>query len=272
MENNTINASVNPGLANQLAEKALSEATPAPVVASITAPLDVTVDLPGGYISPDTGEVYRTAEVRELNGRDEELIVKASTFSKAMQVILSRGTVKIGDVPATDSVLDNILVADRDALALGIYRATFGETSEVLGYCNTCETQRTVQVEILKDIPVEKLEDPLEDRMFIVKGRSAEYTVKLPEGKLQRELGASSNKNNAELDTIVLEYCVTKINGRTILNKSQVQAIGLADRRKILAEILSRNPGPRFDDIKVNCPDCGGEVVVPISLGTLFRV
>jgi hypothetical protein len=73
------------------------------------------------------------------------------------------------------------------------------------------------------------------------------------------------------LDSILLEYCVVEINGKSVLGKSQVQAIGLADRRLILEEVISRNPGPQFDDVKITCPDCGGEVVVPINLGTLFR-
>lgn len=270
MDNKTLNAASNPGLANKLAQEATADTNTAPEPAKIKAPLDVVVDLPGGYISPD-GEVYRTAEVKELTGRDEEAIVKANSLSKAMLLTLNRGTVSIGDLKATEDVLDKILAADRDAIMLGIYRATFGDTAELGAFCNGCKDVKTVSVDIAEDIPIVKLNDPLEDRRFKVQGRKSEYTVILPEGKAQRDLATNTEKTTSELDTLLLEYCVVEIDGKTVMGKAQIQNIGLADRRTLLEEVISRNPGPQFDDLSTTCPDCGGEVVVPINLGTLFR-
>ena len=59
---NTINAAVNPAMANDLLNKALNEA-PKEMTPEITSPSDTTVNLPGGFITA-TGEVVRTAEVR----------------------------------------------------------------------------------------------------------------------------------------------------------------------------------------------------------------
>jgi hypothetical protein len=270
MENQTINAATNPDLANKLVNQAVAETIEAPEPAKIKAPWDVIVNLPGGYISP-SGEVYRTAEVRELTGKDEEAIVKANNLVKALVTTLSKGTVKIGNVPATEDVLDKILAADRDAIMLGIYRTTFGDTAEFNAFCNGCKEVKTAEINVVDDITVKVLADPLEDRMFKVQGKTKEYLVKLPEGKLQKDLSNNIDKSSSELDTLLLEYCVQEIDGNPVLGKSQVQMIGLSDRRSILKEIISRNPGPQFDDVKIICPDCGGEVVVPINLGTLFR-
>ena len=84
---NTINAAANPALANDLLNKALTE-TPQEKAPQIVPPSDTSVDLPGGYINA-AGEVIRGAEVRELNGRDEEAISRASTLGKALMTILS---------------------------------------------------------------------------------------------------------------------------------------------------------------------------------------
>jgi hypothetical protein len=270
MENNTINAASNPGLANKLVQEAVSEKPQVQEPVKIKAPLDVIVDLPGGYISPD-GEVYRTAEVKELNGRDEEEIVRANNLSKAMLIALRRGTVSIGTLKATEDILDKVLTADREVIMLGIYRATFGDIAEIPSFCNGCSDTKLVSVDLEKDVEIVRLSDPLEDRRFKVQGRKSEYTVTLPEGKVQRELTSNSEKNTSELDTLLLEYCVIEIDGKPVLGKSQIQNIGLSDRRNLLKEIISRNPGPKFDDMTATCPDCGGEVVVPINLGTLFR-
>jgi hypothetical protein len=269
MANKTVNAAANPGLANKLASEAMQENT-TPEPAQIKFPSEVVVDLPGGYITP-AGEVLRTAKVRELNGKDEEAITKVGTMAKAMATIISRGTAKIGEETATEDMLDKVLSGDREAILLGIYRATFGNTAEVGAYCSTCNESKVVAVDVLNDISTKALIDPIEDRQFEIQGKSAVYTVRLPEGKAQREVAQNSDKTIAELDTLILEYCVRAINGRQVFSKTEVQAIGLADRRKILKAIVDRNPGPKFDNITVECPDCGGEVVVPINLGTLFR-
>jgi hypothetical protein len=96
-----------------------------PQIVELTNPSDTLVHLPAGYIMPD-GEVAKTAEVRELTGKDEELIGKTNGGFSALFTVLRQAVVKIGDVPATDAILDSLLIGDRDALLLGIYKATFG--------------------------------------------------------------------------------------------------------------------------------------------------
>jgi hypothetical protein len=270
METKTLSAQDNPQLAAQLASKALNE-TDEPEKAQIVSPSEVVVDLPGGYITI-TGEVLRTAEVRELNGKDEEAIAKSGSYAKSFNTLLARGTVKIGDQPVTDVLLDGILAADRDSILLGIYRATFGNTAVLNGYCNSCKDYKSVEVDTRTDIHTKVLVDPIADREFVLEGKKASYTVRLPNNKAQKEIADNMEKTSAELDSLLLEYCVIKINEKQVYHKSEVQNIGLADRRAILSEILKRNPGPQFNDVKVSCDECGGEVVVPISVGALFRV
>ena len=116
---NTINAAANPALANDLLNKALNEKPAQENAPQIVLPSDVTVNLPGGYITA-TGEVLSTAEVKELNGKDEEAISRATTLGKALVTILQRGTVKIGSEPATEQMLDQLLVDRRSLGRIGL--------------------------------------------------------------------------------------------------------------------------------------------------------
>lgn len=272
MAEQTLNAANNPGLANQMIQDALSNVAPIeekePLV--ITAPIDGTVILPGGYLSA-SGEVTTTATVRELNGYDEEAISRQGSYGKSLTTILSRAVVSVGDEPATESILDNLLAGDADALMVGIYRTTFGDTAEIQSYCDGCASIKTVAVSLSEDLVTKALLDPMNDRAFTVKGKSVEYVVRLPTRKTQKEMMTSSDKNVAELNSILLEGCVAQIGKRPVLSKLQVQEIGLADRRTLVSAILARNPGPKFDVIQVDCADCGGKVDVPISLGAIFR-
>lgn len=267
---NTISAASNPGLANQLLAQATAEPEQKVEAAKINTPSEVLVDLPGGYVTAD-GEVIRTAEVRELTGRDEEAIARSTNVAKALNIILTKGVVKVGNQEANERTLDNLLSGDRDALMIGIYRATFGETATVGGFCPECTEVKEVIVNVLEDIKFKTLLDPINDRVFPVQGKSVEYIVTLPTGTAQKELLSNMDKNVAELSTILLQNCVLEINGKAVLSKEQIRNLGLTDRKKINEAIAERNPGPQFEDIKVTCPECDGEVVVPINLGTLFR-
>lgn len=267
---NTINAAVNPALANDLLNKALNESPAQDNSPEIVLPSDVTVDLPGGFITA-TGEVVSSAEVRELNGKDEEAIARATTLGKALVTILQRGTVKIGNEPATDQVLDQLLIGDRDQLLLGILKATFGPKVEILSYCPGCNDNKTVQIDVNADIKVKILTDPVNDRIFTVTGKNKEFTVKLPNGVVQKKMIENMDKTSAELSTLILEGCVIKIGDSPVYSALQVQTLSVVDRRKIVDEINTRAPGPQFTDVTVQCPDCEGEVLVPINLGTLFQ-
>lgn len=268
---NTISAAANPALVNDLVNQVMQEEELPEINPTIKPPLDNVVELPGGYITP-AGEVIRTAEVRELTGKDEEAVAKSSNIGKAFLTILQRGTVKIGDLPVTETILDNLLAGDRDALLLGILMNTFGTTSEMEVFCQGCNDVKTLEIDVQEDIKTKVLIDPINDRFFTVDCKVGEVTVQLPTGITQKELINHADKSIPELNTLLLENTVTKINDAPVYSKMQVQNLGVADRRKIIDEINKRIPGPQFDDVTVACPDCEGEVTVTINLGTLFRL
>ena len=258
-------------LNNDLINQVLSasENKPAEPV-MITAPSDTTVRLPAGLLLP-SGEVLSTAEVRELTGKDEEYIGKAGNVAKALAAVISRGTVKIGDLPADEKMLENLLSGDRDALLLGIFKATFGSEVEIAGICNQCSQIKVVGIDVDRDVKTKFLIDPVNDRTFTVHGKTKEYLVTMPNGAAQKELTNATDKTPAELTTILLGHCVLEIDGAPLLGRAQVQSLGLVDRQKIADEIYSRIPGPQFENLELDCDDCEGKVVVPFTIGALFR-
>ena len=268
---NTISAAANPALANNLIQKAMQEETLPVIQPEITPPSDNIVELPGGYITA-TGEVVRIAEVRELNGKDEEAIARASSMPKAFLVILQRCVVKIGDEKPTEKILDSLLSGDRDALLLGILKLTFGANPKVMCFCGGCNEVKEVLVNINSDIKVKLLTNPIEDRIFIIQGKTGEITVQLPTGVTQKEMLNNADKTPAELTTILLKNTVLKIGESPVYSPLQVQNLSIVDRRKIVEEINNRIPGPQFEPLTTVCPDCESEVSVPVTLDSLFRL
>lgn len=276
MSTSTINAAENPALANKLAQEAtkivVEEVVGSTPIITIPSLPDTNIDLPGGFYDPIEDTLVTTAEVKELNGADEEDIVRITETGKALMAILQKGTVSIGGKPADKDTLELLLAGDREALLLGIRCATFGTEIELTDVvCSRCPELQTMTIDLKKDVKIQVLEDKYNDRTFVLNLKVGAVKVTLPTGHTQNKLVNAPNKNNAELDTLLLSNCVLEINGASILGQAPIRNLGIQDRRTILEEIAKRNPGPLLNEVKKACNTCGQEVDLPLTLADLFR-
>jgi len=244
--------------------------TAGPQVISTEAPAATSVTLPGGYVTSE-GMLIKTAEVRELNGLDEEAIAKSGSTAKALQTVLERGLVKLGDRDATRDDLNNLLAGDRDAIALSIRKVTFGKTAEFTAYCDGCQNVQEFMVDLDADVEVKELDNPIADRSLTIKLRAGVARVSLPNGATQRKIMENATKTVAELNTLILSGCVTSINEAPVSPLSVLE-LGILDRETLIKEIIEHNPGPRLGEVSKVCEACGKEVDLPLSLATLFRL
>lgn len=258
----------NPRAVSAAIEEALKET---PIEIKTIAPSNNDVNLPGGYISQD-GSLIKYAEVRELNGSDEEAIAKAGSLGKVLNTILQRGLVSLGQEKVTKDTFEDLLAADREAILLGIRKVTFGEKADYNLFCPKCGEESVVTIDLNEDIPVSELADPIIDRKWDVEIKAGIAKVTLPNGRTQRLLMESTEKTSAELNTVLLEGCLIGINGQGSLGTSTVLKLGMGDREKLVEEILIKNPGPRLGDVMKTCEACGTEVNTPLSLMSLFRL
>lgn len=252
----------------KLAEEAMAEPR---VDVTTQAPSSPEVILPGGFIESD-GSVVKTAEVRELNGEDEEIIAQASSASKALQLILNRGVVSIGDREVVKDDFDKLLLGDREMLLLAIRRVTFGDDIDLAVTCNSCTTQQDIKINLSEDVPVKELEDSVGDRSWDVTLRNGDVVnVSLPNGKTQKKiLDAPDDTTGAALNTILLNGCINLVNGSPA-KPNVAQKLGLVDREKITREIFEKAPGPRLGEVSKVCEACGEKILLPLNLAALFR-
>lgn len=255
-------------LISQFAAKAMEEPE---AIIKTQAPSDSEVKLPGGFISK-TGEVIRTAEVKELNGLDEEAISKAGSAAKAFNVLLQRGLVKLGSEEVTKDHIDNLLSGDRDAILIGIRRVTFGDTLTLNVQCASCTSPQTLEIDLLEDVPTRTLEDPITERTFKVMTKQGPAVVALPTGVVQKKLVDNTDKTVAEINTLLLAGCIMSVDDSPSAGASTALSLGMSDRTKILDEIVKRNPGPRLGEVTKTCQACGETMDLPLSLTDLFRL
>jgi hypothetical protein len=259
-----------PSVINMLGAEIEGSVAPAAIIET-SVPKDTTVFLPGGFINSD-GVLVKHAEIRELNGADEEAISRANTHGSALNLILSKGLVSLGDEPATAASLDGLLAGDRDAILLAIRKATFGKTAELQTMCTACMKMSDVTVDLDNDIKTVELENPIVDRRFTVEGKAGAITVSLPIGMTQKKITEATDKSAAELVTMVLAGCIASINDEPSLGRSTALSLGVADREMLMQEISTRNPGPRLAGVVKACEACGNDLRISLSLATLFRL
>lgn len=234
-------------------------------------PVSTSVTLPGGYLF-NNGVVGTRAEVRELNGFDEEAIAKAGSAERALSVILERGLVSIEDETLSKADLNTLLLGDRDAILLAIRRVTFGDVVGFNAICQACAKSQELEVDLSEDIEVKELANPISDRVVTVKIKAGEAKVTLPNMITGKRLAESSNKTIAESVTEMLSGCLVSINGVPAMGKSTALQLGLLDREAIVNAIYENAPGPRLAEVSKACEACNNNIPLPLSLASLFRL
>jgi hypothetical protein len=243
---------------------------------SLELPTNTYVTLPAGLIID--GVTYTEAQVRELNGDDEEALAKAALSGDSfryVKVLLDRGVVSVGPVPASPTVLRDLLIGDREVLIMSVRQATFGDDVIIDPYfCPNCGDELVATIQ-LSTVPIKALESEREFDVPLRKGGTAR--VRLPDGHVQEATLSNGNITAAEQNTILLSKCVLSItdsNGKAEFisgSTSKVNALGISDRRTILKEFGERQPGPRYDEVKMRHEACDTEVGVPLTVVEMFR-
>ncbi len=258
--------------AAEAVQAALSEVADSKEVKTISPPPQLDIELPAGFMDPQHG-LTREAEVRELTGEDEEKLARVSaakTLGKFKQTLLQCGVTSVGGRPATKDVLDALLVGDREYLLLQIRRATYGDEMEMSLRCPNCAADHEVIYQLDVDVPINHLENE-EDRFFTVDLKAGKAVVAFPSGADETKiLDDSGKKTMAEINTYLLSRCIESINDMPI-GEADVRRLGMKDRRVLIEELQERQPGPRYDRVQFECPDCGRSSPVNLDLADLFR-
>lgn len=273
-----VNPLDNPEKANAEIEKVLSQTmTEMPV---IDFPPDDVVTLPGGLVVKD--KTIKTAQVKELTGEDEESLARASQSLNPfvfLDRLLKCGVVKVGTEPSemTEKLLGQMLIGDREAMILGIRKATYGNMIEINDWvCPNCGSNAELTLEVA-DIPVVTMTDPANEVNFKVNLRKGGFAqVSLATGSDQIATFEKAELSQAQRETVLLSRCVSSITDAQGVEHSVagfpslVRNMSVPDRHAILNQLRDRQPGPKYDQIKYECGSCNEEVKLTVTIGNLF--
>jgi hypothetical protein len=249
--------------------------------AEVPVPADPTgddsVSLPAGYVEKD-GHVTHSARVRELNGEDEELLSRALTSenrARYVEVLLEQGVEMIGTHRIKDepALLDDLVTGDRDALAIGIRRSTYGDDILATVDCE-CGTTSKIKIDV-KEIEMRPLAWDAAEVWHEVPLRKGGFAlVRLANGADQRECWSLPDTATLpEINSVLLSRCVQEVDGVAVKgSRAVVRKIGIEDRKTILKWMEDNQPGPQYLDMTHTCDVCKREVPLGLTAADLFRI
>lgn len=269
---------LDPGVVDKV-EAALASTVDDP---TLDGPQDNIVTLHAGVKKKDL--TITTVMVKELDGEDEEILARTAqtptnNIFHYIDVLLDQGVIRFGQEKpsATENkkYLKQALVGDRDAILLGIRRATYGNEIELTGWiCPQCEESSDLTIP-LEDIPIHEMDGP---PLFTVELRhGSKVEVRLANGSDQIAVFNDTKLNTAERDSLLLSRCLVSITDKDGNKRQAAGAAGsmarklsVPDRHKILKELNDRQPGPRLRELEIEHDNCGKKVNLGVGIADLF--
>jgi hypothetical protein len=228
-----------------------------------------------------TGVLHREIAFSALTGRDEALLADPAR-NRAAQItaVLTRCIQRIGSIsPVSESIVHNLLVADRDFLLLKLREATFGSRVQGTLPCPWPDCGEKVDIDFsIDDIPVTASEDkgPVfalslsPEAAFFENGKSFhELTFRLPTGADQELVSPRLAENESLALTELLARCIQSIGAVAIESPAQLEGLSSMARMEIEVEML--RVAPRIElNMDVVCPECTRVFTAPFDLQDFF--
>jgi hypothetical protein len=199
------------------------------------------------------GMRQRDVSIRNLTGRDEEMIGDASRWpSPAARVsaLLAVTVIQIGSLnPVGLEEVRALTVLDRDILVAALRQRLFGERIQSTVRCPRDGCGRLMDIDFdLGDLPLPERSDPEPRYEFKVGGKR--ISGRLPNGGDQEAVALVARNDLDGAAQLILKRCVDHLE---MLSSEQVAG---------LHEEMARRDPQLDTDFDAHCPECGNDFKV----------
>jgi hypothetical protein len=244
--------------ANEVIQDPAPRMNPAPVT-SVSLMRGIQVD----------GEWEADATIRELNGEDEEAIASLTNkeglvYSDYMSALLKRAVLSIGNtnVSQNPSVIDDLIIGDRDLLFVGAMKATYGRFREMEVTCGNCDSTNFVTLNLDEDFKFERPDKDFTKPIEVELRNGTTVKINYPTGG-DSGFVAKKAKTVAEQNTLMIARCCDLGDDLPVQEKEQwAKSLGVSDRNKLVRALTSNPPGPKMEEVKTQCAKCNEELLI----------
>ena len=236
--------------------------------------------LPGGVLD-GAGTGHKQVWVRELTGRDEELLADRRYRNGARQVtdLLSRVLLRVEGMDGTPGpdVVSGMLIGDRDYLLLRLRQMSLGDDVHQVMRCPAPGCGEKVDVEFsIGEIPVRRVDAvrarypvALSARAFPDDEGSDRAVVRLPTGADHEAVAELGETNPGAANTLLLSRVVLELGAAAGLDADAARDLPLRARTELVRALSELSPGPDLE-VAVQCPHCGADMSYTWDLRSFF--
>ena len=206
--------------------------------------------------------------IRELNGEDEEAIASLTSkndlvYSDYMTALLKRAVVSIGNVKMSDdsTMVDDLLIGDRDLLFIGAMKATYGRFREMEVVCGNCGATNFVTLNLEEDFKFERPSFDCTKPLEVELRNGSIVKLRYPTGS-DSSYVAKNAKNNAEQNTLMLARCAEWGDDKPADVQKWAKTLGVSDRNKLVRALTTNPPGPKMEEVKTQCAKCEDDLLI----------
>ena len=241
-------------------------------IPEVKAPPSTSVELLRGVFNSETNSWESTAYVRELNGFDEEALAALDNqnvvYSEYMSVLLKRAVVSVGSFSIKDdpTIIDNLIIGDRDLLFLKIIEATYGTNREYQVTCGSCKAMNDIVVP-MNEFENRKVDHDPHMPLEATLSDGTKVKMRLPNG-MDSQIVAKKAKSTAEQNTLMLARC---IESPAMTNPQQwAKELGMKDRNELVRVLMESQPGPEVGEVNAQCATCGSDLNIVLDWASLL--
>jgi hypothetical protein len=237
-----------------------------------------TYVLPSGYLDPETQELHREVELREMSGYEEDLLQDRSKRGGAVDEIMSRCMVKLGslerDKPQGQErffmpVLKDMLMTDRTFLIIRLRQLSLGDDFTFEASCPHCGHRHAHMSVSLADLTVKEMPEPTAREWTTKLPSGAEVVFRALTGKDEIKLREVQRAKGDFMSTLLLLRLIS-INGESV-GMSAVKRLSMRDRN-FMRGAFEEHEGGIDTKVELSCEDCGRdwEAGLPITSTSFF--
>lgn len=223
------------------------------------------------------GEEWQTsATVKELTGVDEEALAaydvrNGVSYSEYMTHLLKRSVEYIGSTAVSEkpTIVDDLIIGDRDVLFLGTLKATYGRYREFEVICNECDKNNDITIDLEDDFKVEESTKDIHKPLAIILKDGSVINLNYPTGG-DSQYVAKKAKTTAEQNTLMLARCAILEGYDRTQAEVWAKNLNLADRNKLVKALLSAQPGPRMGEVETQCAHCNAKINLALDWVSLL--
>lgn len=211
------------------------------------------------------------AEVRELNGADEEFIAGIEAkpgvnYGDWLTAVLQRSVVSVGGQPPGD--LDTLINPDRDILMLATVRATYGPVKNVRATCQSCRKKNDVEINLDEDFPVALPDFDVNEPIEVSLPGKGTVRLNLPTGADTSACAAA--KNDVVADTLLLSRCAVFTDAAPADRLDWARNLNTGLRRKAIDALLNVELGPKLEVVETHCAHCEEPLIIGLNWVSLL--